>query len=70
MHYENFKYIYIYIYIFEIHESALDSTNIKIFSVQILIILVLKIGKVRGIEFIDRDAFTVLTYFGFYHKIK
>ena len=50
---------------FEIHKSALDSVDVTIFKVQILIISILKVEKLGWIEYIAKDVFTALTYLGF-----
>ena len=55
---------------FEIHRSALDSVDVTIFKVQNSIILILKIGKLGWIEYIDKDAFTELIYLDFHLEQK
>ena len=56
---------------FEIHGSALDSFEVIICKIQISIILVLKVGKLGWIEYVDKDVFTALTCLGFHleHKV-
>ena len=44
-------------YFFEIHESALDSVDITICKVQHSTILILKVGKLVRIEYIDKDVY-------------
>ena len=55
---------------FEIYESPLDSANVTICKVQSSIISMSKVGRLRWIEYIDRDVFTVLKFLGFHHEHK
>ena len=55
---------------FEIHECALDSVDVTFGKVQNSIILILKVGKLGWIEYIDKDVFTGLTYLGFHREHK
>ena len=55
---------------FEIYESPLDSANVTICKVQSSIISMSKVGRLRRIEYIDRDVFTVLKFLGFHHEHK
>ena len=56
---------------FEIHECALDSVDVTFRKVQNSTLLILKVGKLGRIEYVDRDIFTGLTYLGFHleHKV-
>ena len=44
--------------------------DVTIYKLQNLIILILKVGKLGWIEYIDKGVFTALTYLGFHHESK
>ena len=57
-------------YFFEIPKSVLDIVDETIFKVQNSIILILKVGKLMWTEYIDKNVFAALTYFGFHLEQK
>ena len=59
------------IFFFEKHESTLESIDVTICKAQNSDILILKLGKVGLIEYVDKEVFTTLTYLGFHleHKV-